>query len=158
MSVDSPLMQALLACDIASIELEIGDEALDEWPLEDFVLRSVLSEAVSLTIEHDSQEGVFRVRSAALLDELDRPQGAILALSLNHAGRDGDRFSMTPSDQALHFTRTLRVVGLDLEEFAFALYTAMDVALALLKLELPETLLEESAPPERPLGAPILRG
>lgn len=154
----SPLMQALLACDIVGIELDVGEQAVSAVPHEDFVLNSVLSDEVTISIVHEIQDGTFRVQSMARLTETDLPQGAVLALSLNHVARAEDRFSLDPETQSLVFTRTLAVDGLDLSELAFAVRCAVEVAVSLVNGELPEILLEDSPPAAPPPVEPMIRG
>lgn len=142
----TPLIRALLACEIAGVAMDAGMVNDSELTHEDFSLQGELSEGVSLCIAHDADERSFTVGSAVTPSPADLHHIALLALSLNLPAPASDRFALDLESSSVMFARTLSEEGLELAELAVALRTAAEVGMSLQAGELPEILAENEQP------------
>jgi hypothetical protein len=143
MTRETPLITALLACDIAGVGFDPnfgGSEA--ETPQAGFLIESELTPSVTLSIEHLDASAAFIVRSDAAVEAGRRPEAMRIALQLNHVAAETDLFSVNPLSSALIFTRRLPLEKLDLTDLALAVRTATEVGLSLSRCEIPGILFE----------------
>ncbi len=161
MDESSPLIQVLLACDIAGVGLDPSYATDADLPQRDFELESALSDSVTLQIAHDDDTDILTVSSIARLAPQDLQRGALLALSLNHPAPHSDRFSLDLASSSVMFARLLPAKQLDLADLAWTVRTATEVALALARVEFPEILVasgETSDSDVAESGVPMIRG
>ena len=140
------LLQALLACEIAGVGLDVGKDVDPQAIPDVFVLDSPLSDVVMLRIEHDPEEGGFAVSSIAMPPAKDLQRAALLALGLNHPASASDRFSLDLVESTITFKRRVATAGSDLADLALAIRTATEVGLAISRCEFPEILAEAAQP------------
>ena len=148
----SPLISALLACDIAGVGLDLQEEQDLADGLQDFVLESEISGGVLLSVAFDAERREFLVESSSKPSEEDFSHATTLALSLNHPAADSDRFALNLESSAIIFTRRLESAEIELEELAWAIRTATEVGLSLAEAQFPEILTEDD-PSESMFGA-----
>lgn len=148
----SPLINALLACDIAGVGLDLQEEQDLADGDQDFVLESEISGGVLLSVAFDAERLEFLVQSSSKPSEEDFSRATTLALSLNHPAADSDRFALNLESSAIIFTRRLRSADIELAELAWAVRTATEVGLALVDAQFPE-ILAEYEPSESMFGA-----
>ena len=138
---ETPLITALLACDIAGVGFDPNLGGSDaEPPQAGFLIESELAPGLTLSIEHHEATAAFIIRSDAAVEAGRRPEAMRIALQLNHVAEDTDLFAVDPLSSALVFTRRLPVADLELSDLAMAIRTATEVALSLKRCEVPGIL------------------
>lgn len=155
----SPLINALLACEIAGVGLGLQAEQGPTDAQQDFLLETTISDRVTLSVAFDAERLEFLVQSSSKPSEDEFSHATVLALSLNHPAAESDRFALDLEASAITFTRRLKSNDIELAEFAFAVHTATEVGLALAEARFPEILTEDK-PSESVIGATegIVRG
>ena len=155
----SPLINALLACEIAGVGLDLQDDQGPADGQQDFLLESKISDRVTLSVAFDAERLEFILQSSSKPSEDEFSRATTLALSLNHPAAESDRFALDLESSAITFTRRLRSSDIELAELAFAVRSATEVGLALAEAQFPE-ILTEGEPLESVIAAAegIVRG
>lgn len=140
---ETPLITALLACDIAGVGFDPNLGGSDaEPPQAGFLIESELAPGLTLSIEHHEATAAFIIRSDAAVEAGRRPEAMRIALQLNHVAAGTDLFSVDPLSSAFIFRRRLPLEDLDLTDLALAVRTATEVGLSLARCEIPGILFE----------------
>ncbi len=156
----SPLIEALLACEIAGVGFDPASGGLDEEPEGAFLVESELRPGLSLSIEYREEPASFVVRSDTAIEGESLFDVMRTALQLNHVAPETDLFSVDPSSSCIVFVRRLPAERLDLADLALAVRAAVEAGLSLACGEVPGILLpplERMSPdPSSEIG--IIRG